>query len=326
MNNRIKTTATLLTACIIATASFSQSSPDKMKSEDTQQDIIIHKKGDKTEKTTIIIEGDKVTINGKPVDDYKGDDVSIRKMRRYGPMGAPPARVSPPPPPPGNFNFEGFGDFMPAMGNKALLGVTTEKVEGGVKVTALTNESGADKAGLKKDDIITKVGDNKIETPGDLTAAIGKYKPADKVDIVYNRNGKENKVSATLGENKMKSFAFNMDDHDFNFEMPGRPPFGGSTFNWNRRPKIGLQIQDVEEGKGVKVNEVDDELPASKAGFKDDDVITDVNGKQIEGVDDLKEQIKDLKEGDLFKINFRRDGKPQTAEIKIPKRLKTADL
>jgi serine protease Do len=55
-------------------------------------------------------------------------------------------------------------------------------------------------------------------------------------------------------------------------------------------------------------------------------VITLVNGKNIAGVDELRNEIKDLKEGDVVKFGYQRDGKNQTSEIKIPKRLKSADL
>jgi serine protease Do len=57
-----------------------------------------------------------------------------------------------------------FGDnFVFSGGNRALLGVVSEKNDNGAKITSVTKESAAEKAGLKKDDIITKVGDTKIE-------------------------------------------------------------------------------------------------------------------------------------------------------------------
>ena len=310
--------------------SFGQSAPRPPGPMDKEeQDIVIRKRGDKKEKTTIVIDGEKVTINGKPMDEYKDKDIQIMKMKRPGTMAMgrmkPPARVMGIP----GADMEGM-DFGPMhAGNKALLGVTTEKTEDGAKVISVSKESAAEKAGLKKDDIITNVDKEQITSPLDLIEAIREHKPADKVDITYKRNGKEDKVSATLGENKNRLFSFNMDENNFKFEMPDKP-FGpslnGNMFLWNRKPKIGMQIQDVEEGKGVKVNDVDDDSPASKSGFKEGDIITGINGKQVEGVDDLKTHLKDLKEGDLVKVEFNRGGKAQSAEIKIPKRLKTADL
>jgi len=95
---------------------------------------------------------------------------------------------------------------------------------------------------------------------------------------------------------------------------------------FSRKPRIGLQIQDVEEGTGVKVLDVDEETPAAKAGLLKDDVIIEANGKEVKGVDDLRLQLKELKEGDVLKIKYKRGSSTQSAEIKFPKHLKKADL
>ena len=298
-----------------------------------EEEIIIKKSGDKVEKMTIIVDGDNVTINGKPVDDYENKNIIIMKKR--GNMG-------------GHGSMSGMGDRNPMIrkfhhnmpdgemltddirgSNKAMLGVMSDKSTDGAKITEVTKESSAEKAGLKKNDVITKVGATKITGPEDLAETIRSYKPKDKVDITYKRNNKESKTSATLGESKVRSFAFNFNNDDFNFEMPeiGKmPEMDRLEMLMNRRPKIGLQIQDVEEGKGVNVKDVDENSPASKAGLLVGDVITQVNGKDLEGVDELRKVMKELKEGETIKLGYKRNGTLQTADVKIPKKLKTADL
>lgn len=315
----------IATVCIGVGASAQDQKENSLKeNEDKSQEIVIRKKAGKTDKMTIVVDGDNVTINGKPVDEYKNNDVTILKRDRSN--GASP-RVRALTAPRAPFNPDNLEWKLAGSGNKALLGILTSKDDDGVKVTDVTKESGAEKAGLKKEDIITKVGDKVVKEPADLVEAIGGYKPNDKVDITYKRNGKENKTSVVLGENKARTFAYNF-NKDFNFQMPegAIPPMENFNFNFNRKPKIGLQIQDVEEGKGVAVKDVDEGSPASKAGMKDGDVITQVNGKDVAGVDDLRTAIKDVKEGETVRFGYKRDGKNQTAEIKIPKRLKTADL
>ena len=323
----IKYSTAALTAAFVATAAFGQDQkeqPSKDKEEKTQE-IVIRKKGDKKDKMTIVVDGDNVTINGKPVDEFKNDDVTIFKRERPLGMAAPRVgrmdRIR-------RFDDIGGPGYLTPSANKAFLGIMTQKADNGVKVTEVNKESGAEKAGLKKDDVITKVGKTAITTPQELIEAISAYKPNDKVDITYKRDGKENKTTATLGENKSAPFSFNFDDRDFNFNLPKEPmpPTENFNFNWNTKPRIGLQIQDVEEGKGVKVKDVDDDSPASKAGIKEGDIISQVNGKDVAGVDELRNTIKDLKEGDVVKLTYKRNGKNQTAEIKIPKRLKSADL
>lgn len=327
MKNWFKYVVPVMATAIIGNTAFAQDQKDKSSKnkEDKSQEIVIRKKGGNTEKMTIVVDGDNVTINGKPVDEFKNGDVTVFKRDRSMAMTPRNRSFSVPH---GSFDPENFDHFMPPKMNKAMLGVMTARSDDGVKVTDVTKESGAEKAGLKKDDVITKVGDKEVKEPVDLVEAISNYKPNDKVEITYKRNGKESKTTVTLGENKSRAFSYNFDNRDFNFEMPEgpMPPMENFNFNFNRRPKIGLQIQDVEEGKGVSVKDVDEDSPAAKAGLKDGDVITQVNGKDVAGVDDLRAAVKDLKEGETAKFSFKRDGKMQTAEIKIPKRLKTADL
>lgn len=327
MKKWIKFILACIAIVIIGSSASAQNNKENSVKEDegNSQEIIIRKKAGKTEKMTIVVDGDNVTINGKPVEEFKNKDVTVFKRPRSL-ATTPRVRAFSGPRPP--LDPETFDHLMSASINRAMLGVVTEKTDDGVRVSGITKESGAEKAGLKKDDVITKVGDKEVKEPADLIEAIAGYKPNDKVDITYKRNGKENKTTAVLGENKSRSFSYNLGNRDFNFEMPEGfiPPMNNFNFNFNRRPKIGLQIQDVEAGKGVTVKDVDSDSPAAKAGFKEGDVITQVNGKDVAGVDELRAAIKDLKEGETVKFSFNRNGKNQTAEIKIPKRLKTADL
>ncbi|HEY1871715.1 MAG TPA: PDZ domain-containing protein, partial [Chitinophagaceae bacterium] len=95
----------------------------------------------------------------------------------------------------------------------------------------------------------------------------------------------------------------------------------------NDKPRLGISAQDTEDDKGVKiVNIDDDDSPAAKAGLKEDDIITQVNGKAITSTEDLKESLKDVKKGDTVKITYKRNNQIQTANVKIPKDLKTIDL
>src|SRR4051812_31901867 len=238
MKSWIKYVAPALATVLIGNAAFSQDKKEDSTSQsaDKSQEIIIRKKGDKKDKMTIVVDGDNVTINGKPVDEFKNDDVTIFKRER--PLGMAAPRV-------GRMDrFRPFDDIdgpghLAPPANKAFLGIMTQKAENGVKVTEVNKESGAEKAGLKKDDIITKVGKTTITTPQQLIEAVGTYKPNDKVDITYKREGKENKTTATLGENKSAPFSFNFNDKDFNFNLPkdAMPPMENFNFNWNSKPR-----------------------------------------------------------------------------------------
>lgn len=314
----------------------------KEKPEKKETDVIIRKKGEAKEKMTIVIDGDKVTVNGKPVEDFKSDDLIITKsgdMFDLAMPPLPPVAFAPGSSFSGTFDNDNFpGDInnniiREIRSNKAFLGVMTKKVTDGAEITEVTKESAAEKAGFKTGDIITKVNDTKITDADDLYKAIGSYKPEEKVTITYKRSGKENKADVVLGENKqVRVYAWNNNndeegDVSINRRAPRFDGFGDAyAFNWSNKPRLGLQIQETEEGKGVKVLDVDEDEAAGKAGIKEDDLITAVNGKEIKSLQELKEVMRNTKQGDTVKLDILRDGKPQTISVKFPKELKTTDL
>jgi serine protease Do len=313
---------------------ISQEEKDKEKKKDAEQ-IIITRKGDNKEKMTIEVSGDKITINGKPADEYKDGEIKVHRNKLKTTEGlnvyTVPGQYN------GNYNYNwNDGDvlryYSGADENRAMLGVVTEKTEEGVKVTDVTDESAAEKAGIKEDDIITKIDDTKIEDPDDLSTAVHKHKPGDKVSVTLLRSKKEQKVTAELGKWKgvnslaiagvpeMKMMEQTMPRA---FSMP-RAPY---TFSWSGdSPRLGLSVQDTDEGKGVKVIDVDDEGNAYKAGIKEDDIITHVNDKEVNSADEVAKIVKESKDKQSIQVKLKRAGKVQTITVKMPRKLKTADL
>jgi len=320
MNTVFKSSALLFVIGLFAgTVNAQDIKKQKDKTIKKDETIVIRKKGDSKEKYTIVVDGDNITINGKPVENFKGDGVEVLHNEDNMIWAGPGAFTFKGMPHGGMKMFGGDNFFM--RGNKAFLGVVSEKADEGVKIKEVTKESAAAKAGLKEGDIITKVGDTKIDDADDLYEAVGKYNPDDKVAITYKRDGKENTTTATLEKSKQMNLSFNYNNDDFKHIGPGVRAFG-----WSGKPRLGMQVQDTDEGKGVKVLDVDDDTPAEKAGIKEDDIITDVNGKAVNSVDELRDAVKELKEGDVIKLNYKRNNQSQSAEIKIPKKLKTSDL
>lgn len=311
---------------------------EKSKDKKDAEQIIITRKGGNDEKVVVEINGDKITVNGKSLDEYKDGDLTVRRNKikdvwafadGLGSFNTFPAQT-------------GLRRKVSVDSNRAMLGVTTEKIETGVRLQAVTKGSGAEKAGLKEGDVITKIDDAKIEDPDDLTATIKKHKPGDKVTVTYLRDKKEQKVTAELSKWKGTTMVysgngqnFNIDlgDLDFDRIMPRTPavprvtqPFG-QNWSWSGgSPKLGLSVQDTEDGKGVKVIEVDDESNAEKAGIKEDDVIMEVDGKAVNGADEMAKLIRESKEKGAVMLKLQRSGKTQNIEVKIPRKLKTADL
>ncbi len=323
-------------------------------------------KGKKGEEIRLVIEinDDNLTVNGKPLAEFDDNRIAIMKkniivrdgntMRITIPQ-APRSPFQGQPRQNWNWNDDGEARVFEFNMNGALLGVATEKSDNGAKIIEVTKETAADKAGLKAGDIIIKVNDSKIEDPEDLTKAIGRYKPEDKVTITYLREGKEKKATAALGKRE-GAMAFNMERMPemelFQERMQGLEGLRGLEklermkelekfrgfeeegmphqfeFFYGGQPKLGIRAQDTEDGKGVKVLGVDEGSAAEKAGIKEGDVITSFDGKEINSVNELVDLSRAAREAKkmLMPLKYLRDGKEQQAELKIPRKLKTAEL
>jgi serine protease Do len=315
------------------------------KNKKESQEIIIRKKGSKDVNINIQITGDKVLINGKPLVEFKDNEITVNKRKiivRDGDRimfgGADGEDFGT-----GSFSFNDDEDNDESA--RAFLGVVTEKTPDGARIIEVTKESAAGKAGLEKGDIITKAGDKKIDGPQSLYDAITGKKPKDEIKISYTRDGKDKTTKAVLQEKKVtinRTYSFTSPDGSFKtFSMPrskeldelkelqSMKQFDEMDFNFNSFPgrqKLGLKIQDTEEGNGVKVLEVEDSSAAAIAGLKKDDIVTEIGGAKVNNTDEAREQLQENREKGSYPVKARRNGNEMNFTIKIPKKLKTANL
>ena len=96
------------------------------------------------------------------------------------------------------------GGELNAMASKEL-GVTQTE---GFYINKVTKNSGAEKSGLKKGDIIIKLDNQKIATFADLSGYINTKRPSDKVGVTYLREGQNQVVSVVLSKNEFFSTEF----------------------------------------------------------------------------------------------------------------------
>ena len=91
-------------------------------------------------------------------------------------------------------------------------------------------------------------------------------------------------------------------------------------------PKIGLTVQDIEDRDAVKVIEVKEGSQAEKAGLKKGDFVTTIDGRIVKGTDDILRALKPSKDRVSVSFGIERSGKSQTIEVRLPKKIKTAEL
>jgi C-terminal processing protease CtpA/Prc len=80
------------------------------------------------------------------------------------------------------------------------------------------------------------------------------------------------------------------------------------TFESSRRARLGVRVDDSEEGSrnGAVITEVLSDSPAERAGLREGDVITEIDGKSIDNSGDLIDTVRG-KDGRIDIEYYRRD-------------------
>lgn len=154
---------------------------------------------------------------------------------------------------------------------------TNIKPGSGVYIIGLPDNSGAQDAGMKVGDIITKIDGVNITDFADLSVAIGSKRPGDKVQVTYTRNGKETTATVTLKDQKGGTSARTKADLSVT-------------------EKIGADFQSLDDRtkayygltSGVVAKNVVEGSEIAKAGIVDGYIITEINGKPVNSQKDVE--------------------------------------
>jgi serine protease Do len=214
----------------------------------------------------------------------------------------------------------------------------------GVGITQVAKDSPAEKAGLRKDDVILRFDGENVTSTRKLTRLVSEVAPDQSVRLGISRGGSEQDVSVTIGKrnesmNAGEGFrAFPpmqaMPDlrglitpdgrggNVWKWESPG--PGDNMIFGFGNNRRIGVstmqltkQLADyfgIADGQGVLVTSVAEDSPAAKAGIKAGDVITAIDGEKVDGAGDVARGINKKKEGDVT-LTVVRKGNQRTITV-----------
>jgi membrane-associated protease RseP (regulator of RpoE activity) len=204
----------------------------------------------------------------------------------------------------------------------------------GVGITQVVKDSPAEKAGLKKDDVILKFEGDSVTSVRKLNRLVAEVAPDQSVKLGISRGGGEQEVAVTIGKrngsintmdwkgleklkgldkieglDRLKDLENMMPPGADVWKWEGGPGKDGMVFAFGNHRRIGVattqltkQLADyfgVADGTGVLVTSVEDDSPAAKAGLKAGDVITAIDGEKVDGAGDLARGINNKKEGDV---------------------------
>jgi serine protease Do len=225
----------------------------------------------------------------------------------------------------------------------------------GVGITRVIADSPAEKAGLRKDDVILRIDGENVTSVRKLNRLVSEIAPDHAVKITISRNGAEQELMATMGKRQNASRVSELwspEVRTWSRQLPGfdtekfNREFGEKlnrqfksfqfdrdkllndnndlTFYFNNSRRIGVstveltkQLADyfgVTNGKGALVTAVAEDGPAAKAGIKAGDVITAVDGEEVDSPGDISRVIGRKKEGEVT-ITVIRNKAPQTFRV-----------
>ncbi len=180
------------------------------------------------------------------------------------------------------------------------------KAPEGALVTSVEKDKPAEKAGLKREDVITKVDDVVVKTNRDLIDYVSSRGPGAKVTITFLRDGKEKTAVATLEERQETG------------EKPVKEEEDSKA--GNKQKMLGLDLDDLtpqarraysidrELLKGVVITHVKPVSPAGDANLAEGDVILEVNGAAVASVEELQAQMKKAPKGKYIRFYVQRGG------------------
>lgn len=196
----------------------------------------------------------------------------------------------------------------------------------GVGVTQVVKDSPAEKAGIRKDDVILRIDGENVNSVRKLNRLISEMAPDHSVRVTVSRGGAEQELTATIGKRNNTNLVRDLltgqprawkfegtDPKVFKWEGPvferGPGQAGDLMFMLANGRRLGVstmqltkQLADyfgVADGKGVLVTTVIDDGPAAKAGVRAGDVITAVDGEAVDSPGDISRVINRKKEGEV---------------------------
>lgn len=205
----------------------------------------------------------------------------------------------------------------------------------GVLVSRVVRDSPADRAGVRKGDVITRVDGREVVSSDALADMIQARKVGDRISVrvVRDRSSQELKATLTARDDeedrprRFRVYTDDGDDFDFDFDrdISIDVPKIKEMVRVAGRGRLGVRIESLNEqlgeyfqvrgGKGALVLEVIEDSPAEKAGIRAGDVITKLGSNDIDDAGDLTRAVG--LEGGKVRVTLVRHGDTRTVEAEL---------
>jgi serine protease Do len=169
--------------------------------------------------------------------------------------------------------------------NKDLADAMDLKTTKGVLISDVTKDSPAEKAGMKRGDVIVKLNGEEMATTGRLRNLVATLGANSEVTITILRDGREKDVTLTLEEmpEDLGKVGKLETDEGILGGLTLAPPDPGLSdkFDIPSQIRYGLLVTHIELGS-----------PAQQAGFQVGDLILEIDRKKIDSLETFKQTYK----------------------------------
>jgi serine protease Do len=164
----------------------------------------------------------------------------------------------------------------------------------GVVVSDVMPDGPAGKADIKSGDVIVAVNGKKMTSSAELRNYIALLGPSQKANVDLVRDGKKRSVSLTLGEKK--------DTQQANEPVESKDSVLSGLQLRNLTPDVRQRFRVSREIDGVMVVDVAAGSPAQEAGVQEGDIITQIDRKGVESVEQLSAMSLDRRDRVLLRV------------------------
>jgi serine protease Do len=234
-------------------------------------------------------------------------------------------------------------DFMVLAGRGSEIGVQiAEGTTEGVLIEEVRPDSPAEKAGLKKSDVIVEFDGERVRGTRQFGRLVQETPPGKTVKATIVRDGQRKNIEITPQDNRgalsdrfrIDGDRFHIDPDMFRRQIPDLDVFRGQmprgfSFDFDlpgllSGRRLGVTVDPLTDQlaqyfgakDGVLVTSVADGSAASRAGLKAGDVIASIDGQSVRSPEDLVGALRDAKDEEV-KIGIVRDKKETSVTAKI---------
>lgn len=183
----------------------------------------------------------------------------------------------------------------------------------GVGVTDIVKDSPAEKAGLRKGDVILAFNGEQVTSTRKLSRLVSESSPDQTARLTISRGGSQQEVSVTLAKRNATNLLNGKIRADmkkqmelFKRDFPKIKSGNGQyVFNVGSHRRIGISTQTLTKqladyfgvSEGILVTSVTENSAAAKAGLKAGDVITSADGEKVNSPADISRAINKKQDG-----------------------------